>query len=513
MRHRRSARVAALLAAALTATVLGAGGGTAQAEPELTDDQNEVVLGRVYGTHDPRWPLRLGGPDGVTAVLDEAGVEPWANTVYGTALLPDGAALGDATAILELVDPATGTLGEVARTVTNSAGGFVLDVHVDEPLIDAAKDMAGTLNFVLTVVKDVVVDGYGYATYRGVGGIYSAMMAYNGGLSGLAMAPVNVGSMYVASHVSPYAGGLPDTTPADDPYDPNTPTQSGMGYPSPIGERVADVEMVQEPRVEIPQTILRDPGGVTVDPPELPDPYSDKPREQEDANGGDFRCHSTENQGRHLIDEHINRNKFQIVGEVHAWDTMKVQYVYSERANTQLGFAIKPEGKGWKVSGASYVTNEAKATGTLEELNGRVALPVEAEFVHVYQKRTWCPHGYNEGRGPYASHDEIVFTTKWTGGAQYGTRNLPGDGTEAYKKALAEARAATMTTNYTFDKDEGRTYKYTFEVSAFGVGLYAVSENDARHKLTLKTTTHKRHAFGDKDVPASPKNKAIYVAP
>lgn len=179
-----------------------------------------------------------------------------------------------------------------------------------------------------------------------------------------------------------------------------------------------------------------------------------------------------------------------------------------------MGVGIRAEGKHWKVSGAMSVTNDSGAETEKTWQHDSFARRAEGEFVYHHNLKTWCPDGYDEERGPTALHMEEIVGKTWTGGLQYGSRDISGNDTgTAYDKARSEGRVMTFHKGDTFTKTKGKTFKYTAEVSAFGVGLNAESVNDVKHTMVV-VAGHSReqwHLFGDVTVPADAPNHAVYI--
>jgi len=515
---RRRILGAPLLTAALAASLVTATTGTSSADftpgaalrPERATAADGTV-NRVFGLVDPAWRLADTNGDGLT-VLDPAAVAPWMNTVYGRVVDAEGSPVAGMPVVLSLIRnrAALGEDVELARAETNAAGVYVLNVPMSDALLAEAQFANGTVNMFLSATQTLGAD-VTWRTLHGAGAIYSSLMRYGGG-TGLVMAPVNVGVLTVVS-VGASVGvyGLGDT-PANDPYDPETPPAlSRPVLPGDAGGVIDTAPIAPSPAVEVEGLdALLD---MAVGPPAEPVGIM-APDEEEDPLGGDARCRKPINQGKWFVDSLKNSQVWMPVGEVHSWLGMKTAYAYAESANTKIAAALNLEAKGWKISGSVNVTNSGKSTSTGGYKEGDQAIPFESEFVSVYEKRTWCPTGYDEDRGPTATHEERVTTTKWTGGTRYGSRALGGDGWDEYREAKAEGRSMTMYQNWTFTKDSGKTYKYTFGVSAYGVGLSAESMMDAKHRATIKTTTRLKdwHVWGDVDVPASALNHALYVS-
>jgi hypothetical protein len=512
-RHRRVALTAALAAAFACGSP-----GTATADlspttalrPERAVADSSTVH-RVFGLVDPAWRLADTNGDGVT-VLDPAAIGPWLNTVYGRVVDVDGTPVAGMPVTLSLLrnERSTGPEAPLATTETNAAGLYVLNVPVTSALVEEAKFGNGTVNMFLDATRTTGQD-VTWMTLHGAGAIYSSMFAYGGGTS-LAMAPVNVGVLTVASVAASGSVYGVANPPDNDPYDPNTPPASERPtLPAGIGGTIDTIGMPSDPGIDTAglDALLAVGVDVPVEPIAAP-----MPPEDEDPLGGDDKCRKPRNQAQWHTDAVKNTNVWMPVGEIHSWLGMKSAYAYAESAKTNVGAALNVEAKGWKISGSVDVTNNGQSTSSGGYREGEQAVPYEAEFVSVYEKRTWCPTGYDEDRGPTATHEERITTTKWTGGTRYGSRALSGDGWDAYRKAKDQGRSMTMYPKQTYKKNSGKTFKFTFGVSAYGVGLYAESTMDTKHRVTIITTERLKdwHVFGDVDVPASDLNHVLYVS-
>lgn len=495
----------------------------------LTPDTGQTI-NQVYGlipdpsAFEPPFTVEEVKPPRVDPnnppVLGPDYLAPMANLVTGLVQTVDHAVAANTTVVIELVQQGVAdaqvATTEVARTVTDEAGRFLATIPTTDQVLAAAEYGNGVVNLTISAVQ-TRAEAESYLTYYGAGFFYTSVMQYNAGYTGLATAPVNVGVLLIANTADHATGGLEFSDPtADDPYDPATPAPverpGVLAVNAPAAEAIADVPWVGY-GVETPD-VMRN---TDLPVPEWPNYPSDTPEENEDPDGGDARCKKIANQKKWFVDEEKMTYGWQPVGEVHGWLGTNVKYKYAEKASTTIGGAIKIEMKPWKISGSTSIANDGGLSNGLDFLSSYQARYVKGEFVHHYIRRTWCPEGYNEGdRGPYATHEAKVWTTKWTGGVNYdySGKELPGDGWDAYYKARDSGRAMTIFQRQTVEKISGKTYKYSADVEAFGVRLFAVSSHDVKHKMTLKTTERLKdwHAFGDKDVPASAHNGAIYVS-
>lgn len=524
MKYRRTRRAGTVaLAATLATSVLVATGGAASADgidgPSIdiiSTDDLRPVFGLVQQT---LVAIKQPG-DFIGSVLDSEQMKQVRDTVRGRVTDAEGHARAGVTLILELMpsddDLAEGQefANELVRTVTDKAGEFLMQVPTTAELLAEAEYQNGNVNLMLSAIQYESTSN-GYVVWQGAGAFYSAIVAYGSGPGGLGLAPVNIGVLTISSAAVSAGASLPDT-PSDDPYAADgTYVGSGPQRPALLtggtGETAAATPMPSEPYVETPDVMT---DTYVSAPPDFPTYPAPSPEREPGEYDGDWKCKKPANQNRWVTDSRTLQTKFQPVGEVHGWWGTEIDYAYSERASSSLAVKVRPEGSNWSAGGRSYIGNDSNTQMGIPTQYSFVAVPVEAQFNHYYEKQTWCPQGYDPDRGPYATHREMVYTTAWTGGLRYGTRQLGGDGPEAYKKAAAEGRALTMYQNSKFKKNKGKTYKYSVGVEAFGVGIDIESINSAKHHFELRTTAKLKdwHLFGNKDVPPSPSNNAIYVA-
>lgn len=312
-------RITATVSAALLVT--GAMAGTAKADdvpsvrPVFVDTQD---LNRVYGQVDGVAYLVSKTVDDQTPTIQT----DLLNQVYGVVADPNGAVQSGVTLVLELLPsdgydlPGGSQVFELARTVTDAAGEFVMQVPTTDEVLAEAEYLNGTVNLMLTAVKYAAGERTAWNMYFGAGAIYSSMVDYGPGVGGVAMAPVNVGVLTIEeAKVMTGTTGLAET-PGNDPEDPNT---AHVDPPDVLvagtGDVAASVPVVSEPYVEAPsgytQTHVAYPPGLTeigaVD-------------EHESGGGGaapsgDDRCKKPANQGRWLVDRLDIEYRWQPVGE------------------------------------------------------------------------------------------------------------------------------------------------------------------------------------------------------
>lgn len=459
------------------------------------------------------------------AVLPAAQAEDVAlNTVRGTVANAAGVPQPGADVVVELV-PSGGYrisggahMHVVTSGVTDRLGGFALQIPTTGELLAEAEYLNGRVNMMVHVMK-TKSEGSAWSVMLGAGGFYTSMVEFGPGAGAVALAPVNVGLVTIEETKSlTGTTGLAEV-PGNDPYDPATPVQpdTSPDLPSGVGATVGTMSYDDPTDGAVDGLVVEPPMSDThvALPPTLPETPADPgvPEGDEHSNGDD-RCRRPANQGRWLVDQIGAEYRWQPVGEVHSITGLNVQYVYSQSAKTELGMAINTEGKGWKVSGETIIANDSSAQVTLPVMHGTFARKVEAEFYYVKNFKTWCPQGYDTDRGPYATHMHEIKALRWQGGVQYGSSDLGQmDSKEHYEAAVRDGRKATLRPGAEFEKTEGRSYKYTFGVSAFGVGLNAESLFDTKHKLILKAGTSRDewHYWGDVGSPPSPANHAIYT--
>lgn len=519
-RARRDGRAARRAFAVLSGLVLTAGtlAGTASAGeivpvpvgPMFVDTPD---LNRVYGQIDGLAYL-VGGTVGDQTPTIQTDM---LNKVWGVVADPNGTVQSGVTVILELI-PSDGydvpaQVFELARTVTDTAGEFFMDVPTTDEVLAEAEYLNGTVNMMLTAVRYEATH-VGLRAYLGAGAIYSSMVEYGPGVGGVAMAPLNVGVMTIED-VKAMTGtsGLAET-PGNDPEDPNTVKVDQPDiFVAGTGAVAADnVPAVSEPYVEVPDGYTQT---YVAYPPDLTEIETIEDADDRGGEGGgDNRCKHTANQGRWLVDHTEREERWQPVGEVHSIYGTKVKYTYSERANTQLGAGVKVEKGPWKISGSTSVTNDSGANVALPYMPDSFGRRVEAQFAYHYTRKTWCPQGYDEVDGPHALHTEEVVGKTWQGGLDYGSRDYSArDSRDEYEKATDEGRVAPLRRDAEWTKTKGKTFKYTYDVSAFGVSLNAESVNDINHTMVLKagTSRDKWHIFGDIAAPTVNTNHAIYI--
>jgi hypothetical protein len=459
----------------------------------------------------------------VVVLLDVAPAQagtaiPGVNVVFGVIADASGRRLPGAHVSLELAPsagydtPGGALIHELAQTVTDAVGAFILQLPTTADLLAEAEYLNGAVNMTLRAVKIAAEDG-AWHTYVGTGGIYTQVVEYGPSPTGYATAPLNIGVMYVED-VKAQAGlsGFAET-PSDDPEDPHSDHTAVVGVQAnglpDAGWYVGQTPWVSAPYVPVPDALGN---SVTVNaPPTLPEYPAGTP-ENDDDRSGDDRCKSPSNQNTWIVDRIDLAYRNQPVGEVHSSLGEKIRYHYEEHAATTLGMAVSHEGGAWKVSGAAEMSNDGSTKTAIGWLNDTHAHRVLAEFVYVYNYLTWCPQGYDATKGPMAAHSAEIKALHWTGGLVADSNWIGGDTAENLHRAIKDGRAMKVRPGNECTKTTGKTYKYTAGVSAFGVGLNATSANDVHHTLELQAGTSREYwyAWGDKGAPADPKNHAIY---
>lgn len=444
-----------------------------------------------------------------------ATAEPSVGVVSGVVHDTDGNPVTGADVQIEL-EPSAGyrTAGGarihlLGEALTGAGGVFSIPVPTTDDVLAEADYLNGTVNMMVQVVYQTAQNGV-WTTEVGAGGVYSQLLEYDTGDAGFTLAPVNVGVVIIADTTSGI-GGLPDTPP-NDPYDPNTPPDPSVPLPAGLGGVLAQVPY-EEPWVDTPSVSTRWANVVAL-PPKLPESSAMPKPEDPPYSDPDDRCKRPINQGTWLVDKIDSEYRWQPVGEVHSVPGLKVRYHYEERASTTLGLAVSEDGSHWKVSGGTSMANDSGASTVLPWMPDTYARKVQGEFYYAHNRKTWCPVGYDERDGPYATHTEEIKAVSWQGGVRYDSEDLSGaDNRDARDKAIAEGRAMTLVKGDSFSRKSGTSYKYTAGVSAFGVGLNAVSTFDTKHTLELIAGTSRQswRAWGDKGAPPSAANHAIYV--
>lgn len=444
----------------------------------------------------------------------QADVAPGPNVVFGTIETAAHQPVQGAIVTLELspsagyLDRAGGSLMHVLGTATTDAhGGYAVKVSAMDNVLREAEFLNGAVNLAVNVVKYEAMDG-GYRTYLGAASVYGQIMSYGPSPLGWALAPLNIGAMTVAD-ASLGIGGLPDT-PSDDPQDPNRSEVATAPRPSSplVGSVTSMLPWAPDPLPDLPYL----GGGAVMYPPTLPEyPPAGTPESDPNENPDD-RCKHTANQGTWLVDRLEGGYRWQPVGEVHATPTISVSYTYGQHGATVLGAAVSADGSHWKVSGGAAMTNDGGSDTALPKMPGTFSRRVNGEFTYVHNRKTWCPEGYNSENGPTAAHTFEIMALSWTGGLDYDSGDLPGDDYRSRDKAIDDLRAMTVRVRAHYAQVQGKSYKYTVDVSAFGVGLNAVSSFDESHKMEMWGGNETGiHAWGDVDVPSSPDNHAIYT--
>ena len=453
---------------------------------------------------------------GATAQAEEA--RSAVNVISGTIETAEGTPLPGTLVFAEL-SPSAGYLDRVGGSLihqlgtatTDVQGAFAISLPDSDKVLAEAQYLNGFVNMQVSAIKYEANDG-AYTTYVGAGSVYSQVVSYGSSPTGLALAPVNIGVMTIAN-AAEGIGGLPET-PSNDPQDPehnNDPTAVRLPSVPAVGAAAALAPWAPDP---VPTVSMPGDSFSVTAPPMLPEPPPFLMTPEKNEDDPDDRCKHTANQGTWLVDLLDKEARWQPVGEVHSTPGTKVRYTYGESAMTSLGAAVKAEGGHWKVSGSAMITNDGSFDTEMPIMPNTFARRVNGEFNYVHNRKTYCPEGYNTDRGPTATHMEEIKALGWTGGLDYDTGSLPGDDHDSCEKAIDEMHAMTVLPNRTYTKKSGKSFKYTFGVSAFGVGLNAESINDTNHTMELWSGSGGPwKAWGDLDVPSSSRNHAIYVFP
>jgi hypothetical protein len=153
-------------------------------------------------------------------------------------------------------------------------------------------------------------------------------------------------------------------------------------------------------------------------------------------------------------------NDWEPVGEIHTWDDMRGAFSYGETSSTDLGVAYDYGGGHWTASGSIHVGNSVSFQVGPIAVGPDTPLKVQAEFGWVKEQGTppACAGQTTEYR---------IRATGWTGGLRPGPLVSGNDGPSKYYGVDPTYRADIFAP--TADKNGGKNYKYTLDVSAFGV--------------------------------------------
>lgn len=430
------------------------------------------------------------------------------------------------------------TVTTVTTTATNCVNGATAACHDAEQQLRAVTDVAAVCAAPLlqTAVPDVMFEVASPAkcpatvplpgpndvvdhVLIGAGAFHAQMSEQDNSATGIALQPVNIGVLTVNAALADAGGpGIAETPPDE-------PTANYSGNKTPLADTLnGDPSPLDHPtRVVLPQGDDVAPAEVTgavptnaTTPPVMREVPSAVFAKADDDGGytGDERCRQPKNWQTWIVDVVQRENHFEPVGEVHAGPDETVEYTYEQAARTNIGLAVKPEYKSWKLSGSTSMENSSGFKVDLPAMPGSFARLVLAEFKFVHEKLTWCPYGYPDDRSGSPLHQERIRSLQWTGGLDYDSRDRSQfDEYEDYQAAADAGHATAVRKGGTVEKYKGKTFKYGASASAFGVTLSAESTNDTKHKLTLRVGQKRQwyQIWGDRDVPSNPSNHAIYT--
>lgn len=217
-------------------------------------------------------------------------------------------------------------------------------------------------------------------------------------------------------------------------------------------------------------------------------------------NSGDGNCETTYQQWTY-------QTNWEPLSDMHAGNDTTVVGEYWSNLTSNVGVAFKQEtqnGNGsWQVDGSTNDTANAYANSGSFGPNIGTRLDAQTQFVQ-YHEADDCKAG--NGREYWEYWDEIG-PTAWTGGLDIDGSNLTQyDGQQEYNN-YSEYGGSWDHTGHGggIAKQQGKGYKYSWEVSAFGVTLGSETDwdNNLKETWTFGHQPYWHHLFGHDNPPAS----------